>query len=425
MKTFIYVFTMAYAVSTTMYSMTFDYTMASSVDTIFKREDRILTSQEAFNKLVHVALSFWNSNTKAVMSYIKDEKSSIQSTLQALSFTQEAINLGQALQQSKFLADFENQYLLAAIVLDKIALMSSQLYGKTDAIQFNQEHIIILKAQLTDLLDSLQLIKPKLQSKPLEVATNIALQIAQPELAQTKKLYTALSPIQTIDLYLQKPENKMNKNSMNMYKFIIDSRDDGNSRYRTVLASACMHAVDMHTKTGIDHLKKLVSDTFLNLFMKYDQLFPKNIKSSVGHAVQKYLLGELKKIEQCKNIEQIRQLWNEEPLFDFYMIKFLKYCVLDYFNDHIDLHATIMMQHKNIETYQKDVTAWGKELTDLECTILAVTTNISISVQPQSGIHRSITLYQATPEISSSFIIASHNLQHYQIVVPKKIMIKK
>src|SRR3989339_1887988 len=98
MKNYIYLFIMVYAISTTIYSMTFDYTMASSVDTIFKREDRILTSQEAFNKLMHVALSFWNSNTKAVLSFIKDEKSSIQSTLQALSFTQEAINLGQALQ---------------------------------------------------------------------------------------------------------------------------------------------------------------------------------------------------------------------------------------------------------------------------------------------------------------------------------------
>ena len=425
MKSYIYLYIMLHAVSTTIHPINFDYSMASSVDTIFKREDRILNSQEAFNKLMQVALSFWNSNTKAVLNFIKDEKSSIQSTIHALSFIDEAIHLGQALQQSKILADFESQYLLAAIVLDKIALITNQLHNATDVIQFNPENILILKAQLTDLLDSLQLVKPTLQYSHLEVATNIALQISQPQLAQTKKLYVALGSIQTIDMYRLKPENKTAHNYVTHYKFIIDSRDDGNSGYRTFLASTFMHAVDTHQTNTFEHIKNLIADKFLDLFMQYDQLFPQNIRSAVGHAIKKYLVEQLKIIETCKNIEQVRQLWNDQPVFDFYMIKFLKYLIIDYVDKNTDIQTSMRCMHKKVDEYQKNIAPWGQEIEDLEYTILALATNISISVQDQTHAHQTVCVHQATPEFGSSSVVYTQNARHYQIAIIKKSARKK
>lgn len=418
MKTYILVYMIIYVLSTMTSVYSFDYTMASSIDTIYKREDRILTSQEALNKLMQVALSFWNSNTKAVLNFIKDEKNTIQSLIPALSFIQEAINLGQALAQSTMLADFENQYLLAAIVLDKITLISNQLQGKTQLIQFDAEYIISLKAKLTDLLDSLNLIKPKVHFNPYETATNIALQISQPHLAQSKKLYTAFGPIQTVQIFTQKPEHAAYQESLNMYKFILDSCDDGNSGYRTIAASICMHALDSHKKIGIDHLKKLVTDTFFNLFIQHDELFPKKIQPTIGRAIEKYLIEQLKKIETCKNIEQIRQLWNNEPQFDFYIIKFLKFLVVDYLNHHQELSPVMMIQHNHITQHQKTIASWGQEMTDLETTLLALATNITVSIQTS----QSLTTYQATPEIAASFIFIAD--KHFQVVIPKKLLQK-
>lgn len=420
MKVYVRLFIILYAISHHTFSQVFDYTMASSVDTLYKREERILSPDEALQKLVHVGLSFWNSNTKAVLTYIKDEKSSIQSTLQALSFMQEAINLGQALQQSKVLQDFESQYLLAAIVLDKIALLTSQLHGKTEVMQFDHEAIAILKAQLTDLLDSLQLIKPKLQIKPLDVATNTVLQLTQPQLALTKKLILALSPVQTIDSFIQKTSNQVCKDHLKIYKFVIESAHDGNSGYRSVLASNFMHAIDTNQKQSIHHVKKLVAEKFVPLFMQYDQLFPKNIQKSVAHALEKYLVEQLKKIETYTNLEQVVRLWNEEPVFDFYMITYLKYMIIDYITKHTDQHAAIIVHSKNVATYTKEITKWATHASELEFALLAKATGISICVQSAETPTCTATTYQGQLQSGTSYLLATQSPNHYHILVPKK-----
>ena len=402
--------------STITHTSTFDYAMTSSIDNLFKREPKILDAQEAFHKLTHVALSFWNSNTKALLNFIKNEHNSIASTLQALSCISESIDLGQALQKANILPNFEDQYLLAALTLDKITVVMNNLHDTNDLKNFNPEALIILKAELTNLLDALKLIKNKLQLSRLDVATHIALQISQPQLAQGKILYSALGQIQTIDMY---DKDKTTKNSLKNYKFIIDARNDGNSGYRTFVASVCMHALDAHHKEPIHHLQRLVQDNFFNLFMKYDQLFPQNIKSSIGHAIKKYLCDQLHAIEQCKNIQQIQRLFNEQILFDFYMIKFLKFLIIDYSNTNQDIHSMILTMHRNFETYQKNIISWGNEITDLEFTILTLATNITTSILHQQAIHHSITLHQATPEYGISHILCTQN-HHYQIILPKK-----
>lgn len=419
MKVYRRLFIILYAISDQTFSHVFDYTMASSVDTLYKREERILTPDEALQKLVQVGISFWNSNTKAVLTYIKDEKSSIQTTLHALSFVQEAINLGQALQQSKILQDFESQYLLAAIVLDKIALLASQLQGKTDAIQFDQEQILILQAQLTDLLDCLQLIKPKLQIKPVDVATNIVVQLAQPQLASTKKLIPALSPVQTIDSFIQTSGNQSSKDYLKSYKFIIQTAHDGNSGYRSVLASNFMHAIDTNQKQSINAIKKLVAENFVHLFMQYDQLFPKNIQPSVAHALEKYLIEQLKKIESYTNLEQVVRLWNEEPVFDFYMITFLKYMLIDYVAKHTKEHAAIIIRSQNLATYTKEMKKWGTQASDLDLTLLAKAIGMSICVQP-ADTSACTTTYQGQPQLGTSSLLATESPGQYHMLIPKK-----
>lgn len=387
---------------------------------LYKREERILTPDEALQKLIQVGLSFWNSNTKAVLNYIKDEKSSIQSTLHALSFIQEAINLGQALQQSKILKDFESQYLLAAIVLDKIALLARQLNSTTDVIQFDQEQILILQAQLTDLLDSLQLIKPKLVSKPLDVATTIILQLTQPHLASTKKLIPALSSVQTIDFFIQKSGNHLAKDQLKSYKFVIQPVHDGNSGYRAAIGSSCMHAVDTNQKQSIDHLKKLVLENFTHLFMQHDQLFPKNIQKSVAHALEKYLMEQVKKIESYTNLEQVVKLWNEEPLFDFYIITFFKYMMIEYIHKHTDQHAAIILRSQNVANYTKEIKKWATNATELDLTLLAKASGIRICVQQTQTPISATTTYQAQPEFGTSYLLATQSPNEYHILIPKK-----
>ena len=394
----------------------FDYSMASSISTIFKREPEILNSQQALHKLTQVALSFWNSNSKALLSFTKSETCSVQTTLHALSFVSESIDLGQALQQAGLLQNFENQYLLAALVLDKITAITNNLHNKNDQIKFNPETIIILKAHLTNLLDSLNLITNKLQHSHLETATHIVLQISQPQLTQEKILYSALGQFQTIDMYTN---NTTIKKNLKNYKFIIDSRDDGNSGYRAFLASIFMHGIDSHQKESVHHFEKLVHDTFFDLFMKHDQLFPKNIKSSIGHAIKKNLIEQLHAINRCKNMQQVMRLFNEQVLFDFYMITFLKYLILNYGYHHEEMHTMILTLHTSFENYQKSIIPWGNEMTDLECIMLTLATNTTVSILEQNNMQHAITLHQASPEYGISNLLFTQK-HHYQIAVPKK-----
>ena len=215
--------------------------------------------------------------------------------------------------------------------------------------------------------------------------------------------------------------NSAIKKNLKNYKFIIDSRDDGNSGYRTFLASVFINAIEHHHKTSIHHVEKLVQDNFFDLFMKYDQLFPKNIKSSIGHAIKKHLIEQLHAIEHCKSMQQIQQIFNEKILFDFYMIKFLKYLIVEYGNQHEEMHAMILTLHKNFENYQKNIIPWGKEITDLECTMLTLATNMTISILEQNNTHHALTLHQATPEYGISNLLFTQK-HHYQVAIPKKVI---
>jgi len=400
-----------------MHGVNFDYTMAHSIDTLFKREITVLNSQEALAKLTQVALTFWNNNTPALLNFTKSETCSIQTSLQALTFIKEAIDLGQALQKSEILQTFENQYLLAALVLDKITAMTHNSQDKIIQKKFNPETILILKAQLTNLLDSLGLITNKLQYSYLETATHIVLQISQPQLTYNKILYPALEKIQTIDMYTS---NKIVKNNLKNYKFIINSRNDGNSGYRTFFASICMHAIDTHQKEPLQHLEKLLHERFYDLFIKYDEFFPNNIKSHIGHALQKYLIEQLKTIHKYKNIEHLQHLYHEQILFDFYITKFLKYLIVDYGYKNEDTHSMILTMHKDFETYRKKIIPWGNNITDLEYTILAQATNITISIANTDNMHYTTTTHQAIPEYGTSYLIFTEQSHDYHILIPRK-----
>lgn len=418
MELYILLYLIVCLLSSTTFCMNLDYPMPPCINTIFVRETTPLDPQQACNKLIEVASLFWNSNTKAVVNYIKNEHNSIQQTLQALSFMQEAIELGQALQQSKILKDFENQYLLAAIVIDKITLLTNQL-NTTDVIQFNPEIIICMKAQLTDILDSLNLMNKKFDYNYLEVATKVVLQISQPQLAHEKIINLPIRKTQTIGAYVQKSNDTNLKETLQNYTSIITTQDDGNCGYRTLLASFLMQAVDAHDKKPIIYLEKLITDKFQPLFMDHDQLFPKKIKLSIAHTLQKHLIKQLKKVATTKNIEQVKDMWNEDPVFDFYMIKFLRYLILNYIDEHKELSETMHFIYRDFAQYQKNICSWGYQITELELNILASAMQTTISIQDQNNTDQKLTIYQATPENYSIFMLKK--LQQNFVLIPKKI----
>ena len=115
-------------------------------------------------------------------------------------------------------------------------------------------------------------------------------------------------------------------------RLIMNAQGDGNCGYRAFLGSIFFNAIMSGNKSIILEMQQLIDVRFNGLFMRYNNDFNKEGEGKINIvlSIQSYLHRMIDKINRMSTIEEVRDLLNTEFTFDYYMIMFFRYLIVDY-----------------------------------------------------------------------------------------------
>lgn len=204
-------------------------------------------------------------------------------------------------------------------------------------------------------------------------------------------------------------------NKISSYDKVIDSRGDGNCGYRAFYVSTLLSG--LKDSTVIDHLRSLVNTKFSDMFERYDKNFTDTEgKTEIGNQIKAYLEDTLTRIQSCTTIEKIQAILEAEPTFDYYMIMFERFLMLDHLAENPDLKLFMDNSEKTIQ----DISTWKTELDQAETTLLAQATNINIhTVLETTDNIQDIPAHEGNFQAAAGDAHILYVTGHYRILVPK------
>lgn len=114
-------------------------------------------------------------------------------------------------------------------------------------------------------------------------------------------------------------------------RLIMNAQGDGNCGYRAFLGSIFLNAIVSGNKAVVIEMQRLVQTNFVNLFMRYNNDFSADLNHlKIIKVIQKYIHYMIDQINKMSTIEEVRNLLNKEFAFDYYMIMFFRYLIVDY-----------------------------------------------------------------------------------------------
>ncbi len=130
--------------------------------------------------------------------------------------------------------------------------------------------------------------------------------------------------------------------NLRYYRTIHNVQGDGNCGYRAFLGSIFINCLDSHDFSGVQKLQTILQEQFIPLFTKYagqqnhpyklavptpNDLSPHtelNYTPEQIQAIHQSMMQFLTDIQNYNSIDQIEELFNKHPKFDFFMIMFLR-----------------------------------------------------------------------------------------------------
>ena len=104
----------------------------------------------------------------------------------------------------------------------------------------------------------------------------------------------------------------------------------------------------LKNRAVLDNLENLITTQFINLFTKYDDNFSQETKLQAAQQLQEEILRTLTKIRECKDIESIKQLIDQDTTFDYAMIMFERYLMAESMNRQSSPDLMEFITDKNI-----------------------------------------------------------------------------
>lgn len=276
------------------------------------------------------------------------------------------------------------------------------------------------------------------ENKLLTEIHKTVFQISQPQYdGNPESIVDITGRIETPEEYILYKENNdddvksIAMQNLESYKFVIDSRGDGNCGYRSFIISACMN----NPETMAHHFQTLLDDHFVKLFQIYDQTLEftyQIFQPIVAEEIKLYLQQILEQVKYSSTIEHTKNIFDQEATFDFYMVMFLRYLLADYIKNlaTVDEREFIyyavaaanvkpMEEHEAIESEIKQILTWKNELDDIETTFLSQATGVTIETVQQNAYLNAITIKNVPFTAGKSSILYTLNPGHYKILVTK------
>ena len=273
-------------------------------------------------------------------------------------------------------------------------------------------------------------------------------QIKQVALNTSGQQTQTLFNIQTIDEYAMSKSNIIQKNTQPC-RYIIDARGDGNCGYRAFIGSIFLNKAQFKNQQLIPHIQKLLDEKYVQLFIKYDQQFTSN-KNAAAIEIQKYLKEQLNILNNFESIEEVYTQLNKEYAFNYYMIMFLRYLIVQYINTlNISRINTMIHQRSDkisnkdnnifnsateeecllafaaiddnitLDAYKQKILTWKDELTLDQTKLLSTATNITIYTISESNPYQPLAITKNDQEYGVATILYVEG--HYKMFIPKFI----
>lgn len=410
--------------------------------------------------LIHDVHNFWAEHTHHIVKLLEFKQLTIGSS--DYKILEHAVTLGKALQQQQLLELFDIHYNVLGAVIDEIASIQdgSKVRKQADLSQLKDD----AHACITSLLDQTRL-HSQLQ---LQYQQSALKNITKPEsiarlkhtlLEKNGASVLRIHPHEEIKEFLKNKDDKATvMRNLKNYESVSNVRGEGNCGYRAFLGSICMNGIALHDMQGIDRLQQLTDNQLIPLFSKYAGENNNSLKLSVNKkklrltadnlkAIKQSMLRNFHRIKASREPEEIAQLFNSHPEFDFYMIMFLRTLVSEELLRDADLRVNnaipgrvyedgvFMRRVKGTESeaqiaemylnYQLEL---GMYIDQPELRALQQATNIDINLINESAtlnpeVH--IPYGSAQPERALQADILYNGTDHYKILHPKFSGLKK
>lgn len=223
-------------------------------------------------------------------------------------------------------------------------------------------------------------------------------------------------------------------------QLIIDVRGDDNCEYRAILASLFFNSLQFKEPRIYPYIKDLIRRQYLTLFLKYDQDFNgTQEQESIGKNIQEYLLEIIDRIEVIclkneTNYESLEVILNQEYAFDYYMIMFMRYLIVDYLNQlqkvthkterennilsSLEILEAVFSwdHHDHKMNYLDSIAGWQTQGCEFEAELLKTIFNVNLSIfKEDADLNQN---YQSDSPIG--LVTLWYVTGHYRCFIPKQ-----
>ncbi len=331
-----------------------------------------------------------------------------------------ALDIGLASIEKSFFDAYESYYYILHSNIKIIETIENDQPGKTSLLNMLREknthfmNLLILKA---------------IQAK-IEFYIQVVLQTVTPlaqEHLESFGMIPAIQDILSIEDYTKSSiQPNYSPELLQDYRYAVEIRGDGNCGYRAIVASMLINAIESRNLYIIYNFKELVRSKFANLFQTYDTLFDESIQEQVGNVLQQNLIDKLTFIEKYPSIQSVQNAFNDSIEFDFFIVMFIRYLIIDYAQHNRDIKADIEGLYGSIDAYAENILTWKTYIDNLELTILSQVLSLKIIALIENAPKKiSQNPLLANPQIfipqkiNLGFAVITNTGDHYNVVVPK------
>lgn len=384
--------------------------------------------------LLQESEKFWDEQIHHIINLLDTDASDIDND--EYNILVQACKIGENLQSYKLLEVFDTHYNILYSVIDNLATLNGQINPEIETLKN------VTQSLLHGLYKHLSRTYRKKNSfEQFHEANNITT-IKHSELEKKNRSAQRIYEKERIYSFF----GSINSNLRN-YHAIQNVRGEGNCGYRAFIASVCMNSVQKHDFAAIERFQELLNNNFIQLFIQYAGYANTQYKLSIPEkyerhinlkfteneieSIQSSLINFLDTIKTYTETDQVKDLFNQHPEFDFFIIMFLRTLLADEFlksemndqkifaiyNRNEDDDATPEEQE---QAYFSELLQWTTWIDDPEFKVLNKITGISINLVQQEATTNAHVVYETDtqPMYGSADILFCDN-NHYKIIHPK------